>query len=896
MSPRSFSRLARTVVPLIIVYMVATCTPALAAETRFDLPSVRQVPVNPTAMRLADLNDDGRLDVVISHRELISVTLAGDDRVLAPTVSFDIGDYWVQALEIEDVDEDSHLDAVVALGSDGIALLRGDGTGGFGAAEVHAVSTGAYDVAVLDWNGDGHQDLVTVGGVALILLGDGLGGFAELAPQPALPDATRIDAGDLDGDGIPDLVVTGNGVRVNFLDANGDTRYSAFIVQADDGSYATTLEVTDLDVDGHYDVVFAASSRRPGNQVKRVVAAYGNGDGTFNPVELLGPSAPVSLAEVMQVGDFTGDGLVDVAVESRPSPRSVFLLRGLGQRAFVYEKAPWQNGLAISPNVFAYGDVDGDGRLDIATASDGGFPRVARLVVVYNPQSDQLEVGETDVRDLASAATSDIDNDGTLDLVLAADDAVSVHLGDGLGGFTEIAEVFAGDVGALALGDFDGNGWTDIAVARPQAARIAILLADGLGGYDAAGEFAVDPMPRHLTAVEVNGDAIDDLAVLGTTVGSRDVVEVFAGVGGGAFASTFRQLGTIREDPQAQAPLRAADLDGNGTQDMILPFLTEIRVLLSDGAGDFATHSVLAGDGSEASGIDLADFDEDGTLDLVLDTQKKIRIYTGDGAGGFALRSSTPKYGGAWIGPSRLVAADFDDDGHIDVATLYEKLGILSTLRGDGTGALTHDSDFDLGGEPLFAIAANLDPRLDDRTDVLLGTSVGLTVVKNLTNATVDCRKGWIDAASGTPADVLFVNDLAGTGDERRVELGAADALQIRMDAPPSRPAGPSVFALYATLGTPGYAGLDPQPHGVGLSCIPTPLTGGPTPKRIWNNTGKPQLGSANADSSPAPSVILDLPNGTGIAVTVFLQGILADTSAPNGKGAVTNGIEIVVK
>lgn len=158
------------------------------------------------------------------------------------------------------------------------------------------------------------------------------------------------------------------------------------------------------------------------------------------------------------------------------------------------------------------------------------------------------------------------------------------------------------------------------------------------------------------------------------------------------------------------------------------------------------------------------------------------------------------------------------------------------------------------------------------------------------------CRRGNVNAAAGPVADVLFVNGSVGLGDERSLVVAASAPFEIRVDRPPSKPAGTSRFALYAWLGTPSPATERDLPFSLGRSCFPMPLSGGPPrPRRTWNNIGKNAfLGAPTDPSSPAPSVVLSLPGLPAAGgATFFLQGLVIDSAAPNGQAAVTNGIAV---
>jgi len=183
-------------------------------------------------------------------------------------------------------------------------------------------------------------------------------------------------------------------------------------------------------------------------------------------------------------------------------------------------------------------------------------------------------------------------------------------------------------------------------------------------------------------------------------------------------------------------------------------------------------------------------------------------------------------------------------------------------------------------------------------------TSAASNLVPDDTNGVQDvfvielpfaCDAGNVNGGRGFVADVLFVNDSTG-GMDRTVRLLSFEPLSIFVSTPPSA-TGRSPFVLYAwpTVPDPNAARIT-LPFGLGVTCLPTPLTGGtPQPLVIWNNTSSSSAGAPTRPSSPAPSSVLRLPRGLRHPARAFVQGFIRDAGAPNERAAVTNGVSILI-
>ena len=218
----------------------------------------------PTSVVAADVNGDGRPDLVVplhdaSGQTVIEVLL-GDGSggfALAPGAPVSMLAGADISAAVADLDGDGKADLAVAnTQKNEISVLRGDGTGAFGAAM--SVGSGRHprDIAIGDFDGNGKPDLAALvtGGVA-ILVGDGTGNFHASAGSPVAGYGDDLAVADLNGDGMSELV-TANAdaysVSVEVATGGGAFRRAAFSPFAAD--YPTRVAVADFDGDGRPDV------------------------------------------------------------------------------------------------------------------------------------------------------------------------------------------------------------------------------------------------------------------------------------------------------------------------------------------------------------------------------------------------------------------------------------------------------------------------------------------------------------------------------------------------------------------------------------------------------------------------------------------------------------------
>jgi hypothetical protein len=333
------------------------------------------------------------------------------------------------SLAVADVNSDGKLDLVTANQNAGtVSVLLGDGTGGFGTKMDFAMGSFPGSVVVADLNGDARPDLVVVNGggdTVSVRLGNGNGGFGTLTTYATGHSPASVALADVNADGKLDLVTANSfGKSLSVLLGNGSGSFGA----RTDFATATLPEsvvVADVNVDGKLDLVFS----NEGNVANSVGVMLGNGSGGFAAQTdyATGP-VPRSLA----VADVNGDGQPDL-VTSNIGDNTVSVLLNTGSGGFGMKS---DFAVGMHPQFVTVSDVNGDSLPDLVVANRDEN-RVG--VLLGNGRGGFTAQTSFDSMSLpVSVAVADVNRDGRPDLVTAnyGSNNASVLLGAGAGAFT----------------------------------------------------------------------------------------------------------------------------------------------------------------------------------------------------------------------------------------------------------------------------------------------------------------------------------------------------------------------------------------------------------------------------------------------------------------------------
>jgi hypothetical protein len=484
----------------------------------------------PRSVAVGDFRHNGILDVVTG-----SVILLGNgDGTFEPARNYGGPD---GSVAVADLKGDGILDIAVTFAGGGhgvppggVDVFLGNGDGSFQPVRTYSAGNQPYSLAVADFDGDAIPDLAVAnfaGGNVSVLLGNGDGSFQATPSYRAGDGANSVAVGDFRGIGIPDLAVANfsNPGTVSVLQGNGDGSFGG-PRNFDAGDAAHAVAVGDFRHNGRLDLA-VGNNYFQGPSVG-VSTLLGNGDGTFEaPRTRRFDNASWSN---MAVGDFDGDGTPDLAFAPHVygSGSAVGVLLGNGDGTF---RAPRYFSAGSNTTWVGVGDFRGIGILDLAVPD--GINDTVNVLLGNGDGSFQPARTFSAGSRPGPVAVGDFRGVGILDLAVGGDNldtygSVSVLLGNGDGSF-QAARTFR--VGykpeSMAVGDFDGDGISDLAVANFGSGTVSVLLSNGDGTFQAARSFSVGPIAGSLAVADFNGDGWPDLAVVnGVLEGSESLNRV----------------------------------------------------------------------------------------------------------------------------------------------------------------------------------------------------------------------------------------------------------------------------------------------------------------------------------------------------------------------------------
>lgn len=326
-----------------------------------------------------------------------------------------------------------------------------------------------------------------------------------------------VAAGDFDGNGIPDLcTANADSANVSILLGRGNGTFDDTLPRPTVETVPVAVATGDLDGDGKIDIVAVDDFDNTLN------ALLNQGGGTFAPAIVTTTGAS---PEGVVLGKFDADAILDAATANFDAA-TVSVLKGAGDGHFtVSDEVP----VGDSPVGVAADDLDKDGKPDlVVTNSAGGDDFTGTVSVLRNAGDGTFEAlpeilvscGADDCTPVA-VGIGDFNGDGNLDFAVANEyaDTVTIFRGDGHLNFTRGAIVPTGSAPeSLVVADFNGDGKLDIATTSNFQDNVAVLLGKGDGAFL--------PQPSTTVATAAAAGAITVALTDASRFPDRGVVEI----------------------------------------------------------------------------------------------------------------------------------------------------------------------------------------------------------------------------------------------------------------------------------------------------------------------------------------------------------------------------------
>jgi hypothetical protein len=822
---------------------------------RFAAPSIFSVTGSEVGLSgifstaTADFNGDGIPDVVVagfggSHGKgnppnSIAVYLGKGDGTLSPPVYYLAGSFPIQVTTGRMRGKNAPDDLIVLnAGDNSVSVLLGNGNGTF-QAPIKAVAfpnNSVTCVTAADLNGDGKPDIAVTmfGGITPdsptglfttigVCLGKGDGTFGSPSFYQSANNPYQVAAGDFRNSGKLDLLIRNpDGIWLSVGNGDGTFQPGAVIWEEPSTLIFVTppgplfngpasFAVGDFNGDGKLDLAVDIDGAR-------MDVLLGTGTGAFNPAPI-----PTYIFTANQTGggggsiaaaDLTGNGKLDLVVATGyGATLAIFYSNGDGtfQSPLIYPLPEYDD------ETVTLADFNSDGKPDILVGTNGGSDVNNYFTMLLNqgpnrfgPPPKQFPVG--------SPADNNIN-------------AVAIALGDltGKGRQDAVVSVWGNSAGPLINGQFPSPPTVTPGGQVQNRDSISVLLGNNDGTFQGPKQYLVGTHPIAIVLASLTGDGKQDAVV--ANIISNDV-SVLKGNGDGTFQSAITI--PLGKNPNA---LAVKDLNGDGKPDIAVTNLSDntVSVLLntSTASGQLSFASPVSYSvGQNPAGVVAGDFNHDGKIDLAvvndgdpfaITSSTTLSVLFGNGNGTF--QPATTQVLWKTYGGDALVGGDFNGDGNLDLAVANFPRGEVMVLRGQSNGTFVPAGTYTVGAgaEGIVVSDFNGDGRLDlavngindDTIAFLAGNGDGtfVPVVDRATDKTVPF--GW--PAFPYPAFIAG-GDLTGDGKPDLVATNITNkTVTVLLNATPS--VSPTPTPTPTPTVTPGAT---PTPT-VSPSSTPTP-------------------------------------------------------------------------
>jgi hypothetical protein len=755
------------------------------------------------------------------------------------------------------------------------------GTSNYAAKVDFTVGTSPYLLAMRDLDGDGKPDLATANASTnnvSVLRNTSIPGALSFDPKVDIATgatALGVATGDFDGDGKPDLAITNQAsATVSVLRNTSTPGTISFAAKVDFAVGVTTsyLFIGDLDGDGKPDLAVANQGAGTVSVLRNT--SIGAGNISFAPkVDYIVGGSP----NFDYIGDLDGDGKPDLAAANVGSA-SISTFRNTSAPGAISFAAKVDFATGTTPYGLTMSDIDGDGKLDLTSANwvDNNVSVLRNTSVVGNI-TFAARVNFAVTLTPHGISAGDLDGDGKPDLAVtntAASSRISTLINTSTPGSItfspKVDYVVTNNPYGIVTGDVDGDGKLDIVSTNTSSNSVSILRNTGNAASMSLISYAPTSGPVGTTVIITgtgfNTTMANDIVYFGATKATvtaasatsltvtvpagadyRFITVTNSGTNLTAYSRIPYNLTTACSAVSFAAGVSAqggtcywmetCDIDADGKADLVGPDyfagaaagLVITRNTSTPGTISFAAKSTFATQATQPCDATPGDFDGDGKPDVAV----------GGNGGGISVfrNTSTPgtisfaaKVDYATPGQDQdLSVSDFDGDGKPEIVSTNWSGNSVSVFRNisPGAGAISFAAfvTFAVGTQPWTIDCGDLDG--DGKPDIVAGNFIGnsISILRNTSSCGTISFAPKVDYAAGTVPVKVHIGDIDGDG-KADICVTVRDVAEVLVYRNLSTP-GTISFAAGLAFALPGTSH-----YGVAIGDI--------------NGDGKPDIAAGN--------------------------------------------------
>jgi hypothetical protein len=736
-------------------------------------------------------------------------------------------------------------------------------------------SSGAnpYSVAICDIDGDGKPDVALANfnsNTVSVLRNTSTSGSTTFASKVDFVTGVQpvsVTIGDVDGDGKPDLAVGNYGSNTVSVLMNTSTSGSITFASKVDltaGASPWNVAIGDLDGDGRPDLTV-------GNFISNTVSVFMNtstsGSTTFaSKIDFATEVQPFGVV----ICDLDGDGKPDLSVGNNGSS-TVSVFRNTSTYGSITFATKVNFATEVQPFGVAIGDVDGDGKPDLAVGNV-----MSNTVSVLRNTSSSGSITFASRVDLATGvqafgvAFGDLDGDGKPDLAVGSNSSniVSVFSNTSTSGSISFASKvdFATEVQPLsiAIGDIDGDGRPDLAVANVQSSTVSVF------------RNTISPPARVPTITSffpTSGPIGSSVTITGTNFSNTPANNIvyFGAVRATVTSAASTSLGVTVPTGATYMPITVT-VEGLTAYSQA-PFIVTFAGGGPITPGTFAPKVDFA-TGASPYGIAISDLDGDGKPDFAVvnsNPSGSISVFRNTSAFGSITFASSIDFA-TGVNPFAVAISDLDGDGKPDIIVVNFSSNSISVFRNTSTsGSITFAAKVDFAGINPYGIAIG-DMDADGKPDLVIANSrasgSSVSVFRNTSSSGSITFASPFDLTTGSYSSGVAISDIDGDG-KHDIAVANADNNTVSVFRNTSLPGSITSSSFAAKVDISCGA----EPEGIAIGDV--------------DGDGKPDLVVTNQFSQTA-SVFRNISSSGSITASSFASAV--DFAAGSGAYTVVLG------